>query len=154
MDEKFLNRAIELAAESVSAGGGPFGAIVVLDGREIAQGVNGVTRQLDPTAHAEIVAVRKACQALRSFSLPGAIVYSSCEPCPMCLAALYWSRVQSIVYAATRDQAAQAGFDDAMIYQEISLPDAKRSLSTRRLALPNALKPFEQWELKNDRVPY
>jgi len=128
MHNRFLLHAIELAVENVRRGGGPFGALVVKDGIVIATGANQVTRTHDPTAHAEIVAIREACRVLGDFQLTGCEVYSSCEPCPMCLGALYWARPARIFFAATKEQAADAGFDDSLIYSEINTPYSQRVL--------------------------
>jgi guanine deaminase len=127
---------------------------VVKDGVVIATGVNHVTRTNDPTTHAEIVAIRESCRVLGSFQLTGCDVYSSCEPCPMCLAALYWSRPERVVYAATRNDAAAAGFDDAAIYEQIALPPAGRSLPMVQLADDHAERPFVEWVNKADRKAY
>jgi len=154
-EEPFMRRAIELATEGMEQGrGGPFGAVVVLDGRIVGEGCNRVISSLDPTAHAEIVAVRAACAALGRFHLRGCVVYTSCEPCPMCLAALYWARVDRIVYANDRTDAARIGFDDAFIYEEVALPPAERSLSLVRMPSTEATRAFEAWTKKGDRVPY
>ncbi|MCX7685858.1 MAG: nucleoside deaminase [Acetobacteraceae bacterium] len=149
-----LRRAIRLACENVSAGGGPFGAVVAKGGRMLAEGANRVVPDADPTAHAEVVAIRAAARALGTHDLSGAVLYASCEPCPMCLAAAWWARIGRIVFAATRAEAAAAGFDDAAIYEEVAAP-----LSARRLpivqALPEAAaEPFRLWAQKADRVPY
>ncbi|HOF08203.1 MAG TPA: nucleoside deaminase, partial [Bacteroidales bacterium] len=121
-DIYFLKLAIELAKENVKNGGGPFGAVIVKDGQIIAKGTNRVTSHNDPTAHAEIVAIRQACEKLNDFQLTDCIIYSSCEPCPMCLGAIYWARPKKLVFAADKFDAANAGFDDSMIYDEIQLP--------------------------------
>src|SRR5436305_11255840 len=128
MNNSFMKQAIELALENVRHEGGPFAALVVKDGIVIATGANQVTRCNDPTAHAEIVAIREACRVLGDFQLTGCDVYTSCEPCPMCLGALYWARPDRVVYAASRFEAAEAGFDDAFIYTEINLPDGERRI--------------------------
>jgi guanine deaminase len=150
----FMERAIQLAAENVRAGGGPFAALVVRDGVAIASGVNQVTRSNDPTAHAEIVAIREACRALGDFQLAGCDVYASCEPCPMCLGALYWARPARIFYAATRDDAAAAGFDDAFIYRELAAPSSGRAIPLVRLPCDSAARPFEEWTDRADRIRY
>jgi guanine deaminase len=154
MEKLFLRKAIEMAVENVGRDGGPFAALVVKDGVVIATGVNQVTRTHDPTAHAEIVAIREACRVLGAFQLSGCDVYSSCEPCPMCLAALYWARPARVIYAATRDDAAAAGFDDASIYDEITRPAAQRSLPMLRLSDDHAALPFQEWAAKADRKEY
>src|SRR5437588_5334887 len=128
MQNRFLLHAIELAVENVRRGGGPFGALVVKDGVVIAIGTNQVTRTNDPTAHAEIVAIREACRVLGDFQLSGCEVYTSCEPCPMCLGAIYWARPERVFFAATHQEAAAAGFDDSFIYRQIALPHSERSI--------------------------
>ncbi|MCS7043814.1 MAG: nucleoside deaminase [Bryobacteraceae bacterium] len=155
MHEEFLRRAIQLAAENAGQGrGGPFGAVIVMNGEIIAEGANHVTTDLDPTAHAEIVAIRAACRRLGRFDLRGAAIYSSCEPCPMCLGAIYWARLDALYYAAGREDAAQAGFDDRFLYEQFALDEQKRSLPTRRIALPEAAEPFAVWLRHPGRVPY
>lgn len=152
--EDFMRQAIHLACEQVEAGGGPFGAVVVHQGRIIAQGANQVTLANDPTAHAEIVAIRAACQALGRFDLRGCEVYSSCEPCPMCLSALHWARVDRVIFAADRHDAARIGFDDALLYQELSLPIGKRRLKSQQMLGKEGLEPFVEWIQKTDRKIY
>jgi tRNA(Arg) A34 adenosine deaminase TadA len=149
-----LDRAIELAEASVLAGGGPFGALVAQGGRIIAEGQNRVVLSRDPTAHAEIAAIRAACAALSRFELSGCSVYASCEPCPMCLAALYWARVDAVVYACTREDADQAGFDDQRIYGELARPPRERALPMRRLDRPGALDAFRIWREIPNRQDY
>ncbi len=154
-DRRHLLRVAHLSRARMEAGlGGPFGALVVRDGAVLAEGWNEVTSALDPTAHAEVVAIRRACAAVGSFSLAGATLYSSCEPCPMCLAAAYWARVGRLVYANTRDQAAAAGFDDAFLYDEVPKAPQARTLPTRRLALPEAEAVFQAWVNKADKIAY
>lgn len=152
-DASFLAEAIALAESSVEQGGGPFGALVVKDGKVIGRGSNNVTLRNDPTAHAEVGAIREACQTINDFSLAGATLYASCEPCPMCLSAIYWARLDRVVYAATREDAAAAGFDDGVIARELQLPAGERSLPLQRLEC-NAASPFEVWRNKTDKVPY
>lgn len=153
--EQFMARAIELASENVRQGlGGPFGAVVVKDGEVIATGVNQVTKANDPTAHAEIVAIRAACQVLGSFQLTGCTVYSSCEPCPMCMAALYWARPERVFYANTRQEAAAIGFDDGVIEKELALPPEARKLPLERLCLENALESFRLWKASDAKLQY
>lgn len=152
-DEEFLAQAIALAVSSVEAGGGPFGAVVVAGGKVIGCGSNCVTLNNDPTAHAEVEAIRDACSNRRDFSLTGATLYASCEPCPMCLAAIYWARLERVVYAASREEAAAAGFDDGVIAREMQLPSAQRSLKTVRLDADFSL-PFRKWQEKGDKVNY
>ncbi len=154
-DRRFLAVAIELSRRQATAGlGGPFGAVVVRDGLILAEGGNEVTASHDPTAHAEIVAIRRACRGIGNFSLAGATIYASCEPCPMCLAAIYWARLDRLVFANTRAEAAAIGFDDALIYDEIPKPFDQRLLPTQRLALPEAHEPFRIWQTSATKVPY
>ncbi len=154
-DERFLREAIRLSRDRMRAGGaGPFGAVVVRDGRIVARGWNRVTSANDPTAHAEVVAIRRACTRLRSFSLAGCTLYASCEPCPMCLGAAYWARVDRLVFAAGRLDAAAAGFDDARIYDELPLAPGDRSLPTTQLLREEAIATFDAWLADADRVPY
>ena len=155
MNNLFMKRAIELARAGMQANhGGPFGCVIVKDGEIVGEGHNRVTTANDPTAHAEVVAIRNACDHLGTFQLTGCDVYTSCEPCPMCLGALYWARPERIFYAANREDAAQAGFDDSFIYDEISLPTSERSISTESLYRDQALKLFEEWEDKEDKLAY
>jgi guanine deaminase len=154
-DERFMRRAVALAREGMEQGrGGPFGAVVVSAGRIVGEGSNAVTSACDPTAHAEVVAIRAACAALGRFDLRGCDVYTSCEPCPMCLAALYWARVDRVFYANDRADAARIGFDDDAIYREVALPLQERSLPLVRLADADARRCFDEWARKADRVPY
>jgi guanine deaminase len=154
MEHQFIAQAIEMARENVRRAGGPFAALVVRDGIVIATGANQVTRANDPTAHAEIVAIREACRVLGHFQLEGCDVYSSCEPCPMCLAALYWARPARVFYAATRDDAAAAGFDDAFIYEQLQLIGSERAIPTIRLIDEHAARPFEEWINQPERTRY
>jgi len=155
LDSPLLREAIRLSRTRMREGrGGPFGAVVARDGVIVARGWNAVTSSLDPTAHAEVVAIRRACRKLGSFSLAGCVLYASCEPCPMCLAAAYWARVERLVYAATREDAAVAGFDDAFIYDEVPLLPEARSLPTDHLLRAEAAAVFEEWLAKPDRVAY
>ncbi len=155
LDTPLLREAIRLSRTRMREGsGGPFGAVIARDGIVVARGWNAVTSSNDPTAHAEVVAIRRACRRIGSFSLAGCVLYASCEPCPMCLAAAYWARVDRLVYAATRDDAARAGFDDAVIYREVPLPPGDRSLPTGTLLRAEAAAVFEEWLAKPDRVPY
>ncbi|HYC04321.1 MAG TPA: nucleoside deaminase [Azospirillaceae bacterium] len=154
-DEEFLRLAVALSAKGMQGGaGGPFGAVVVLDGQVVGEGWNRVTSTNDPTAHAEVVAIRDACARIGRFSLAGAVIYSSCEPCPMCLAAIYWARLDRLVYANSRDEAAAIGFDDAFLYQEVSLEPLSRALPCRHLSLAEAKDVFAAWAGKPDKVPY
>lgn len=149
-----MRRAIALSCASVTAGGGPFGAVVVKDGVVIAEGANRVVLDADPTAHAEVVALRAACAALGTHDLSGAVLYTSCEPCPMCLSAAWWARVAAVVYGNGRAEAAAIGFDDAAIYEEVAAPLHARSLPIRRLLAEEAAEGFRLWAEKPDRVPY
>ncbi len=150
-----MSLAIEFAIENVESGsGGPFGAVVARNGEVLSTGVNQVTKLNDPTAHAEIVAIRAACERLGSFQLTGCEVFASCEPCPMCLAAVYWARPDALYYAATQIEAAHAGFDDAQIYRELSLPPIKRALPTFCLADDRAQAPFARWAAAVDKIRY
>ncbi len=151
----FMLRAVTLSAERMRRGeGGPFGAVIVKDGKVIAEGWNKVTSDNDPTAHAEITAIRAACEALQNFSLAGCEIYSSCEPCPMCLAAIYWARLDRIYFANSREDAAEIGFDDAMIYEEVAKPIDARSIPTFKVDLPEAEAVFAEWQAKPDKVEY
>lgn len=154
-DADLMARAIELALKNVRSGrGGPFAALVVSAGRIVAQGTNLVTSTSDPTAHAEIVAIRRACRTLGSFLLRGCEIFSTCEPCPMCMAAIYWARPARLIFAATRADAARAGFDDAYISRQLRLPHARRSLPLGRLMRAEAQAPFREWRRKLDRIQY
>lgn len=154
MEQARIRQAIELAVENVHRGGGPFAALVVKDGTVIATGTNQVTRTNDPTAHAEMVAIREACRVLGEFQLDGCDFYTSCEPCPMCLGALYWARPARIFFAATHDDASAAGFDDAFIYRQLALPPGERSIPTIRVEDDAATRPFAEWRSKTDRTKY
>jgi len=154
-DADFMRRAIALADERMRAGeGGPFGAVIAKDGRIVGEGWNRVVATRDPTAHAEVVAIRDACARLGTFDLSGATIYTSCEPCPMCLGALYWSRPARLVFACTRVDAAQAGFDDELIYLELPLPVAQRRLSTTTLLRDEGLAAFADWAKASARRDY
>ena len=154
MSGLFIKQAIELAVENVRRGGGPFAALVVRDGTVIAMGVNQVTSSNDPTAHAEMVAIREACRVLGDFQLSGCDVYASCEPCPMCLGALYWARPARVFFAATHDLAAAAGFDDSFIYRQMEVPHWQRVIPMIQVADQNATRPFEEWASKSNKMPY
>ncbi len=154
MNPAFLEQVIELAVENVRRDGGPFAALVVKDGVVIATGVNQVTRTHDPTAHAEIVAIREACRVLGDFQLAGCDLYSSCEPCPMCLGALYWARPARVFFAATQADAADAGFDDAFIYEQLDLPCHERAIPMVYVAGNGGRRPFEAWKSKPDKTEY
>ncbi|MGP9821205.1 nucleoside deaminase [Salinarimonas sp. NSM] len=154
-DRRFLARAVALSRTHMESGaGGPFGAVIVRDGAILAEGWNEVTSSNDPTAHAEVVAIRRACAAVSDFSLRGATLYTSCEPCPMCLASAFWARVDRIVYANTRSEAAAIGFDDAFIYDEIPKDPAARALPAEHLPLEEAKAVFRAWMEKADKVAY
>lgn len=150
-----LARAAALSRERMEANlGGPFGAVIVRDGAVLAEGWNEVTSSNDPTAHAEVVAIRRACQAVGSFSLEGATLYTSCEPCPMCLASAYWARISRIVYGNTRDDAAAIGFDDAFIYDEMPKPPSQRAIAMEHKPTPEAAAAFAAWMAKADKISY
>jgi guanine deaminase len=151
----FMARAIALSLENVRTGaGGPFAAVVVKEGEIIAEGANAVTTTNDPTAHAEVVAIREACRKLKSFDLSGCEIYTSCEPCPMCLGAIYWARPARVYFANSAADAAQAGFDDAFIYQEIGRPHPERAIPMIQLAQDGALAAFRVWQEKEDKIRY
>ncbi|WP_380159491.1 nucleoside deaminase [Kineococcus sp. R86509] len=153
-DQKFLDLAVDLAVQNVADGGGPFGAVVVRDGVVIAQGQNRVTRDNDPTAHAEVQAIRAACQELGSFSLAGCTLYSSCEPCPMCLASALWSRVDRVLFAADRDDAARGGFDDRAFYELFDTPRSAWAVPVVQQRDGNSPAPFDAWLASVERVDY
>ncbi len=153
--EHFIRQAIEMATENVRHGnGGPFGAVIVKDDQIIGKGVNCVTTCKDPTAHAEVSAIRDACRTLDDYKLEGAVIYTSCEPCPMCLSAIYWARIQAIYYAASQHDASRAGFDDSFIYREIPLPPEKRSIPIRHLDTGEASLPFRLWVESENKKAY
>ena len=153
--ESFMRRAIEISAERMRANqGGPFGAVIVRDGKIIAEGFNQVTSSNDPTAHAEVEAIREAGRTLSDFNLKGCVIYTSCEPCPMCLSAIYWARIDHIYYANTREDAADIGFDDAFLYDEVAKPIEDRSLPMGHIVLSQAAEIFEEWRNKEDKIEY
>jgi len=153
--EDFLRIAIRLADENIIEGnGGPFGALVVKDGKIISSGANSVLLLNDPTAHAEIMAIRKACQVLNHFQLEGCTIYSSCEPCPMCLGAIYWARPERIIYAATREDASAAGFDDSLIYRELSVPQTERMIPAYHIPVSEVYELFNSWEHLEKKTLY
>ncbi len=155
MGNPFMRRAIELAIENVCSGrGGPFGAVIVKGGRVIAEGTNQVTSTNDPTAHAEMVAIRNACATLGHFQLEGCDVYASCEPCPMCLGAIYWARPARVFYASTGRDAAAAGFDDSFIHEQSRLPISQRRVPMVQLMREEAMQAFAAWQNKSDKVRY
>lgn len=154
-DFKFIMEAIDVAWKGVSENkGGPFGCVIVKEGVVIASGCNEVVSSNDPTAHAEVVAIRNACQSLKTYQLEGCTIYTSCEPCPMCLGAIYWARPDGIVYACTRQDAASAGFDDEFIYKEILLPPDERHIRMQQCGQEQGLQVFRIWENKPDKVQY
>lgn len=155
MHTRFLQRAIELAADNAaSRAGGPYGAVIVKDQRIIAASSNQVTATLDPTAHAEMMAIRQACRHLNDFQLRDCTLYSSCEPCPMCLGAIYWARLEKVYYACSREDAAAAGFDDRFIYDEIALRPPERRIAMLQLEIENACRPFLLWNADAGKIPY
>ena len=151
---KFMLRAIELSISSAKDTGGPFGCVMVKDDKIIAEGSNKVTFSNDPTAHAEIVAIREACKKLNTFNLSGCDLYASCEPCPMCLSAIYWSHVDNIFYANTREDAKKINFDDSLVYSEISKKNEDRKIPIKQMLRDEALKAFEIWNKKTDKIEY
>ncbi|MDE6110271.1 MAG: nucleoside deaminase [Muribaculaceae bacterium] len=153
-DARYMQMAIDLSIENVRNGGGPFGAVIVRDGKVLATGVNRVTANCDPTAHAEVSAIRAACAAVGDFHLKGATVYSSCEPCPMCLSALYWANVARICYGNTKEDAKAIDFDDQFIYDEIELPYRKRSIKCEQMMGDKAIEAFRMWADKPDKIAY
>ncbi len=155
MKREFMQEAARLALENVRAGlGGPFGAVIVKDGQIIARGANCVTRTNDPTAHAEVVAIREACRVLGTFDLSGCEIYTSCEPCPMCLSAIYWARIGKIYYGCTAKDAEAIGFADQFIYDELSRPKSERRLPLEQLERQLCLRAFEAWEQDANKIPY
>jgi guanine deaminase len=154
-DREYLRQAIQLARQGMEDGrGGPFGCVIVRDGQVIGRGCNAVTSSNDPTAHAEIIAIRDACRQLGHYQLTDCILYASCEPCPMCLGAIYWARPKRVVYAATREQAAAAGFDDAFIYREIEVPPGERRIVFEQAADEGAEEVFDRWRERGDKSLY
>lgn len=150
-----MKRAIELSCENVTkVRGGPFGCVIVRKGKIISEGINQVTHKNDPTAHAEIVAIRKACQKLRKFSLEDCVLYTSCEPCPMCLAAIYWARIKTVYFANTQKDAQKIGFDDEWIYQELAKPITKRKIKMKPLMRDEAKSAFAAWEKSEKKIKY
>ncbi len=154
MKNEFMKRAIELSVESVNHGGGPFGSVIVKHNKIIAEGSNKVTLTNDPTAHGEIVAIRDACKKLNNFTLNGCELYSSCEPCPMCLSAIYWARITKIYFANTREDAQKIDFDDSLIYSEFKKNINKRKIPMIQMMRNEALKAFDLWDKKTDKVKY
>lgn len=155
MTDAFMSRAIELSIENVRLGqGGPFGAVVVKEGAIVAEGVNRVTESNDPTAHAEMVGIRAACRKLATFELRDCEIYVSCEPCPMCLGAIYWARIERIYFAALASDASDAGFDDSLIYRELALPYGERKIPMTPVMRKHALEAFHLWKEKPDKIAY
>jgi tRNA(Arg) A34 adenosine deaminase TadA len=155
MNKRFMREAIRLSIQMMRRGkGGPFGAVVVKNGKIVGRGCNQVTSSNDPTAHAEIVAIREACKRLKTFQLDDCELYTSCEPCPMCLSAIYWSRLRGVFYGNTRKDAAKIAFDDDFIYREVGLPIRKRTLVMKQLLRSEAIEAFKEWEKKTDKIPY
>jgi len=155
MDNPFMARAIQLSIENVQSGqGGPFGAVIVQDGNIVAEGVNCVTTNNDPTAHAEVVAIREACRKLRSFELKDCELYASCEPCPMCLRAIYWARLARIYFGNSAADASKIGFDDSAIYRECARSYTERSIPMVQVMREQALAAFRAWKEKTDKIPY
>lgn len=154
IDKEFLQEAINISIQSVDNGGGPFGAVVVKDGKIIGRGNNQVTLNNDPTAHAEVTAIRDACKTINDFSLKGCTIYASCEPCPMCIASIYWARIERVVFAATGEDAAHAGFDDNVIAKELCIPYEKRSMLIEHLECDGCTEVFSRWVGKLDKTLY
>ena len=154
MKNKFMQRAIELSIESIDSGGGPFGSVIVKDEKIISEGMNRVTVDNDPTSHGEIVAIRNACKKLNTFNLSNCSLYSSCEPCPMCMSAIYWSRIGKVYYANTRDDAKKINFDDSLIYSEIPKKNEDKKILMKQIMRNEALKAFDLWDKKTDKIEY
>ena len=152
--EEFMRKAIDLSIKNVDQNGGPFGAVIVKDGEIIARGVNRVTVNNDPTAHAEVNAIREAAKKLGTFDLSGCEIYSSCEPCPMCLGAIYWARLEKLYFANTKQDAKSIDFDDSFIYEELDLPVNKRKIPTLQILREEAIEAFQRWQNKLDKTEY
>lgn len=152
--DEFMKLAISLALSSIESGGGPFGAVVVKDGEVVAEGSNSVTLNNDPTAHAEVVAIRNACTKLGSFQLEGCVLYTSCEPCPMCLGAIYWARPSKVYYSSSKIDAAKIGFDDQFIYEQLELQHENRDIPFVKVEVDNTGAEFAAWENKEDKIEY
>ena len=152
--EDFMRQAIALAIENIKSGGGPFGAVIVKDGKVVATGANRVTANNDPTAHAEVSAIRAACTKLGTFDLSGCVIYTSCEPCPMCLGAIYWAHIDKIYYGANQYDAAKIDFDDSFIYRELELKPEERQKPVENILHDEALAPFRAWQEKEDKIRY
>ncbi len=153
-NKEFMRKAIEMSLNSIDNGGGPFGAVIVKDGEIVAAASNSVTTDNDPTAHAEVNAIRMACKKLGTFDLSGCEIYASCEPCPMCLAAIYWARIDKLYYANTKQDADKIGFSDNFIYEEFAKPENQRSIKITAMLRNEAIKAFEKWENKTDKTEY
>jgi len=153
-NQDFMRMAIEMSLKSIDNGGGPFGAVIVKNGEVVAAASNSVTSDNDPTAHAEVNAIRLACKKLGTFDLSGCEIYASCEPCPMCLAAIYWARIDRLYYANTKVDADKIGFSDNFIYEEFEKPEEKRRIKTTTMLRNEAIKAFEKWEEKTDKTEY
>ncbi len=153
-DRQFIKMACHLASENIDKGGGPFGAVIVKDGKVVATGCNQVTSNNDPTAHAEVSAIRQACSDAKNFKLDGCVIYTSCEPCPMCLAAIYWAGISKVFYANTQQNAAAIGFDDNFIYKEIAKPHMLRTIPFIHVDDASAINHFKKWSAKEDKVEY
>lgn len=151
---KFMREAIKLASKSVENGGGPFGAVIVKDHKIIARGNNIVTQKNDPTAHAEVTAIRNACRKLNTFNLEGCTVYTSCEPCPMCLASMYWARIDKFYYGNNQLDAAHIGFDDSFIYKEFEKASSRRYIKSEQILSQEAIASFRMWSDKEDKIAY
>jgi tRNA(Arg) A34 adenosine deaminase TadA len=149
-----MSKAIDLSIENVKQGGGPFGAVIVKNGKIVASGVNRVTANNDPTAHAEVNAIRKACKKLKTFDLSDCVIYTSCEPCPMCLGAIYWAHIGHIYYGNTKDDAKKIGFDDSFIYSELEMRKEDRKLNTTQLLSDEAIQAFEKWDSFENKTKY
>jgi len=154
MTNKFMIKAIELSIESVNRGTGPFGAVIVKDNKIISEGFNIVTSSNDPTSHAEIVAIRNACKVLNNFTLKDCDLYTTCEPCPMCLSAIYWARIEKVYYANTRKDAQKIDFSDATIYEELNKTIEDRKIPMQQMMREEALKAFDLWDKKKDKIKY
>jgi tRNA(Arg) A34 adenosine deaminase TadA len=154
MNKEHMRKAIDLAIENVKNGGGPFGAVIVKNGEIVSTGVNRVTANNDPTAHAEVSAIRAACEKLGTFMLDGCEIYSSCEPCPMCLGAIYWAHINRLYYGCNKSDAADAGFDDSFIYKELELDSSERRLKTEELLPDEAKAAFEAWKSNESKIEY
>lgn len=152
--EGYMQEAIKLSVENIDHNGGPFGAVIVKDGKIVAKGVNRVTSNNDPTAHAEVNAIREASKVLGTFDLSGCEIYSSCEPCPMCLGAIYWARLDKLYFANTKLDAKEIEFDDSFIYEELDLPIEKRKIPTKQMMREEALEAFNKWKNKEDKIEY